>query len=115
MGEGSLTLVQAIPDITNEFDSLNDYGWYGGAYMLTCCALQLPFGKLFTFFSVQYMLLLSVLVFEIGSAISGAAPSSIAFIIVRAIAGTGDARIFAGAVRDSQSLGTLLVLIGAAG
>jgi MFS family permease len=90
---------QAIPEITNEFNSFDDYGWYGSAYMLSCCALQLLFGKLFTFFSVRYTLFLSVLVFEIASAICGAAPSSTAFIIGRAIAGIGAAGIFAGAVR----------------
>lgn len=41
---------------------------------------------------------MSVLTFEIASAICGAAPSSIAFILGRAIAGLGAAGIFAGAV-----------------
>lgn len=66
--------------------------------MLTCCALQLLFGRLFTFFSVRYLLLFSVLTFETASALCGGAPSSTAFIIGRAIAGIGAAGIFAGAV-----------------
>lgn len=89
---------QAIPEITNEFNSLGDYGWYGSAYMLSCCALQLLFGKLFTFFSVRYTLFLSVLTFEVASAICGVAPSSTTLVIGRAIAGIGAAGIFAGAV-----------------
>ncbi|EFX03240.1 major facilitator superfamily transporter aflatoxin efflux [Grosmannia clavigera kw1407] len=88
----------AIPQITNEFHALNDYGWYGSAYMLSCCAVQMLFGKVFTFFSVKYTLFLSVLTFEVGSAICGSAPKSIAFIIGRAIAGIGAAGIFAGAM-----------------
>ncbi|KAL2195285.1 major facilitator superfamily domain-containing protein [Corynascus similis CBS 632.67] len=91
-------LSTAIPEITNEYNSFGDYAWYGSAYLLSCCAVQLLFGKVFTMFSVKYTLFLSVLVFEIASAICGAAPSSISFIIGRAIAGLGSAGIFAGAM-----------------
>ncbi|KAL1851690.1 hypothetical protein VTK73DRAFT_9376 [Phialemonium thermophilum] len=88
----------AIPQITNDFHSLDDYGWYGSAYLLSCCALQLLFGKLFTLFSTKHTLFLSVLLFEVASAICGAAPNSVCFIIGRAIAGVGAAGIFAGAM-----------------
>ncbi|KAH6886291.1 putative MFS transporter [Thelonectria olida] len=88
----------AIPEITNEFDSLTDVGWYGSAYLLTCCALQLLFGKLYTFFPVRYVLFISVLIFEVASVICGAAPNSVGFIVGRAIAGIGAAGIFAGAM-----------------
>lgn len=66
--------------------------------MLTCCALQLLFGRLFTCFSVRKLLFSNVLTFEAASALCGGAPSSRAFIIGRAIAGIGAAGIFAGAV-----------------
>lgn len=95
---------QAVPEITNEFNSFDDFGWYGSAYLISCCALQLLFGKLFTFFSVKYTLFLSVLTFEVASAVCGAAPSSITFIIGRAIAGIGAAGIFAGAVGSIRLL-----------
>ena len=38
-------IATAIPTITNRFNSLGDVGWYGSAYLLTTCALQLFFGK----------------------------------------------------------------------
>lgn len=38
-------IATAIPKITDHFDSLGDVGWYGSAYLLTTCALQLFFGK----------------------------------------------------------------------
>ncbi|KAF2232864.1 aflatoxin efflux pump [Viridothelium virens] len=88
----------AIPQITDDFNSLNDAGWYGSAYMLTCCAFQLLFGKIYAFYSVRGTLIVSVLIFEIGSALCGAAPSSASFIAGRAIAGVGAAGIFAGTV-----------------
>ena len=93
-----LTTFEAIPRITDEFHSLTSVGWYGSAYLLTCCALQLIFGKIYTFFSVKWTLLWSILIFEASSALSGAAPNSTALIVGRAICGVGAAGIFAGVV-----------------
>jgi MFS family permease len=89
---------QAIPNITNEFKSLPDIGWYASAYLMTCGAFQLMFGKIYSLYSVKIVLVLSILLFETGSAICGAAPNSIAFIIGRAVAGIGAAGILAGSV-----------------
>ncbi|KAF3768067.1 putative MFS aflatoxin efflux pump [Cryphonectria parasitica EP155] len=88
----------AIPQITNEFDSLSDVGWYGSAYLLTFCACQLLYGKIYSFFPVKTTLLTSILIFETASALCGAAPSSTAFIVGRAIAGIGAAGITTGAM-----------------
>ncbi|KAA8649901.1 MDR family MFS transporter [Aspergillus tanneri] len=88
----------AIPKITDEFNSFDDVGWYGSAYLLTCCAFQLLFGKLYKLFSVRIVFLASILVFEVASAICGAAPNSVAFIVGRAICGVGAAGILAGTI-----------------
>lgn len=93
---------QAIPQITDDFSSLTDVGWYGSAYLLTCCALQLLFGRIYTFFSIKGTFLASVVLFEAASALCGAAPNSVAFIIGRALSGIGAAGIFAGTVRPQQ-------------
>lgn len=66
--------------------------------MLTNCAFQLSFGKLYSFYSVKWTFLVSIAWFEVGSAICGAAPSSTAFIVGRAIAGVGSAGIMSGAI-----------------
>lgn len=78
---------------------MTDVGWYGSAYMLTNCAFQLLFGKLYTFFSIKMTFILSVLIFAVGSAICGAAPNSVVFIVGRAVAGLASAGIMAGTVR----------------
>ncbi|KAL8953629.1 MAG: hypothetical protein Q9222_000515 [Ikaeria aurantiellina] len=88
----------AIPSITDDFNSLGDVGWYGSAYLLTSCAFMLLMGKVYTFANPKWVYLGSLVVFEIGSAICGAAPNSKAFIIGRAIAGLGNAGLFQGAV-----------------
>ncbi|KAI7459510.1 MFS general substrate transporter [Hortaea werneckii] len=88
----------AIPAITNEFDSLQDIGWYGSAYMLTASCFQLLFGRIYTFYTPKYVFLILIGLFEVGSAICGAAPNSVAFIVGRAIAGMGSAGITCGGI-----------------
>jgi len=99
-----LIIATAIPQITDDFKSVTDIGWYGSAYLLSTCAFQLLFGKLYTFYSIKAVFLTTVFLFEVGSAICGAAPTSVAFIIGRAIAGLGAAGIFSGVVRASLFL-----------
>ncbi|MCJ1385489.1 hypothetical protein MMC17_008612 [Xylographa soralifera] len=93
-----LILGVAIPRITDEFDSLGDVGWYGSSYLLTSCAFMLLLGKIYTFANPKWVYLGTLVVFEIGSAICGAAPNSKAFIVGRAIAGLGNAGLFQGVV-----------------
>ncbi|KAI1266049.1 MFS general substrate transporter [Xylariaceae sp. FL1019] len=91
-------IATAIPSITNEFHSLPDVGWYGSAYLLTTASLQLLFGKFYTYFSIKWVYLIAIGIFEIGSLICGVAPNSTALIVGRAIAGLGSAGIFSGAL-----------------
>jgi MFS family permease len=91
-------IATAIPTITDDFHALNDVGWYGSAYMLTSCAFQLFFGKIYTFYNTKWVFLSAIIIFEVGSVLCGAAPSSIVFIIGRAIAGMGSAGIFSGVI-----------------
>lgn len=65
---------------------------------MTTCAFQLLFGKIYAFFDVKTTFLTSIVIFEAASALCGAAPTSTAFIIGRAIAGVGAAGIFAGSI-----------------
>jgi hypothetical protein len=93
-----LIISTAIPQITDEFQSLQDVGWYGSAFLLTQCCFQLMFGKLYTLFAVKTVFLSTIVLFEAGSALCGAAPNSVAFIIGRAIQGVGSAGVFSGVV-----------------
>ena len=86
----------AIPEITDTFHSLDDVGWYGSAYMITGASFSLIFGKIYKHYSIKSVFLGSIFLFEVGSAVCGAAPSSIALIIGRAIAGLGSSGIFTG-------------------
>ncbi|KAI2465810.1 major facilitator superfamily domain-containing protein [Annulohypoxylon bovei var. microspora] len=86
----------AIPRITDEFRSLGDVGWYGTAYLLTMCSFQLVMGKVYKFYPAKPLFLACCLVFEIGSAVCGAAPTSTAFIVGRAVQGLGASGLFSG-------------------
>ncbi|KAF4778633.1 major facilitator superfamily transporter [Colletotrichum scovillei] len=96
VGLDNIIISTAIPRITDEFRSISDIGWYGSAYLLTTCTFQLTFGKLYSLFSIKVIYLISIIIFEIGSAICGAAPQSVVLILGRAIAGVGCAGILAG-------------------
>ncbi|GAP83988.1 putative MFS multidrug transporter [Rosellinia necatrix] len=79
----------AVPEITSEFHSLPDVGWYAGAYQLTSSVLQPLTGKLYTFFPTKWTFLVFFFIFELGSLLCAVATSSPFFIVGRAVAGLG--------------------------
>lgn len=89
-------IATAIPQITDEFNSLDQVAWYGSAFFLTVAAFQSTAGKAYKYFPLKWTFLLSIFVFEVGSLICGVAPSSTALIVGRAIAGLGAAGISSG-------------------
>jgi EmrB/QacA subfamily drug resistance transporter len=88
----------AVPAITNDFQSISDIGWYGSAYMLTSCGFILLYGRIYTFFPTKPVFLSGIFLFEVGSAVCGAAQSSLMLIVGRAIAGFGSSSIYTGAI-----------------
>ncbi|KAL5356680.1 major facilitator superfamily domain-containing protein [Aspergillus floccosus] len=74
-------IATAIPRITDQFKALEDVGWYGSSYLLVTCMFQLIFGKLYGYFPIKWVFLTAIIIFEIGSAVCGAAPTSDAFIL----------------------------------
>ncbi len=66
MWQDRTILGTAIPKITDDFHSINDVGWYASSYLLTMCAFQLIYGRIYTFYSPKWVLLWAILIFEIG-------------------------------------------------
>ncbi|KAF4992425.1 hypothetical protein FGRMN_7170 [Fusarium graminum] len=91
-------IAPALGAITAKFQSVKDIGWYGSSYLLTTTALQPMYGTIYKYFNVKIAYLTAVFIFEIGSLISAVAPSSVAFIVGRAIAGIGTAGLFSGSI-----------------
>lgn len=86
----------AISQITDKFGSIQDIGWYGSSYMLTAASSSLVFGRVYKFYSTKWVFLGSMVVFEVGSALCGAAPNPVSLIVGRRIAGLGSSGIFTG-------------------
>ncbi|KAH8899825.1 major facilitator superfamily transporter [Thozetella sp. PMI_491] len=89
-------IATAIPRITDQFQSLSDVGWYGSGYLMTMACFQLTFGKLYKHLPSKWVLLSALTIFELGSAVCGASPSSNALIVGRVIAGIGASGIVSG-------------------
>jgi MFS family permease len=85
-----ISMISCLVMVTDENFSI--------AYLLTTAAFQLLFGKFYSFFSIKYIYLIAIGIFELGSLICGVAPNSTALIVGRAIAGIGSAGIFSGAL-----------------
>ncbi|KAF2237957.1 MFS general substrate transporter [Viridothelium virens] len=86
----------AIPQITDEFHSLDDVGWYGTAFFLTLASFQSTAGKAYKYFPVKWVFLVMIFIFELGSLICAVAKSSKTLIGGRAVAGVGGAGIASG-------------------
>jgi MFS family permease len=92
-------LSTAIPQITSQFHSLPDVGWYTGVYQLTSSVLQPLTGKLYTHLRTKHVFLVHLLVFELGSLICALATSSPMLIAGRAVAGMGAAGLMNGGLQ----------------
>lgn len=71
-------------------------GWYASAFFLTVAAFQSTWGKAYKFFDLKIVFLVSIVIFEVGSVICGAAPNNEALIIGRALTGVGAAGVIGG-------------------
>ncbi|KAJ5792062.1 uncharacterized protein N7503_008040 [Penicillium pulvis] len=91
-------LATAVPKITEQFNSLEDLSWYASAYLLTSCAVTLPFGKIYTYYSTKWTYMIALGLFEIGSLACAATPTSKGLILGRAIAGIGSGGLSPGAL-----------------
>lgn len=87
-----------MPHIVDQFQSLEDIGWYSSSYLMAMSIVKMIWGVLYTFYPAKWMFLLGLATFEIGSLICGLAPSSAVLILGRCIAGIGGANVDTGAI-----------------
>ncbi|KAK2608283.1 hypothetical protein N8I77_006901 [Diaporthe amygdali] len=92
------TIVATIqPTIVETFGHQEDLAWIGVSFVLGQ-SLILPIGKSFGMFNMKLVFLTSLILFEGGSAICGAAPNMAALIVGRVIAGIGGSGLYVGAL-----------------
>ncbi|WP_169306754.1 MFS transporter [Cohnella pontilimi] len=90
----NLVLGVALPSIQKSFQaSVTDLQWFMNAYTLAFSVLLIPFSVLGDRFGRKRMFLTGVVLFTLGSALSGLSDSSIQLICSRALQGVGGAAI----------------------
>ncbi|KAJ9622238.1 hypothetical protein H2204_011586 [Knufia peltigerae] len=83
-----MTIVStAIPRITDEFNSLQDIGWYGSAYFMCIAAWQPTWGKFLKYFPLNIAFAITAIGFNIGCVICAVAQNSETLIAGRAVQG----------------------------
>jgi len=84
------------PAIVLHFGSVDKLAWLSVAFLVGAAATNLVWGKIYGQFNSKWMYIFCVLVFEIGSAVCGAAPNMDALIVGRAICGIGGSGMYVG-------------------
>ncbi|PWY66032.1 multidrug resistance protein Fnx1, partial [Aspergillus heteromorphus CBS 117.55] len=78
-----------LPTIVQDLNSGDSYVWISNAYMLTMAAFQPLYGQTANIFGRRSLTILAVVLFAVGSAVSGSAKSTGALIAGRTIQGLG--------------------------
>jgi MFS family permease len=84
------------PVIVEHFNSVSQLSWLSVAFLLGAAATNLVWGKIFGQFNAKWTYIFCVALFEVGSAICGAAPTMNALIVGRAICGVGGSGAYVG-------------------
>ncbi|KAE8445897.1 hypothetical protein EG329_012676 [Mollisiaceae sp. DMI_Dod_QoI] len=84
------------PTIVTHFDAVSKLSWLSVAFLIGAAATNLVWGKVFGQFESKWTYILCVTLFEVGSAVCGAAPTINALIVGRAICGVGGSGMYVG-------------------
>lgn len=86
------------PAILSSLGGVEKLGWLGVAFVLGSLATLFVWGKIMGLFSVKWSYITGIIIFDIGSAVCGAAPSMDAMIVGRTLAGVGGAGMYIGCI-----------------
>lgn len=86
----------AVPQITHDFKSTAEVGWYGSSFLLGSAVTQAPWGKVYAYLPLKLVYLVSLGLFEVGCLICAVSHNSSTLIVGRAIAGVGGSGIGSG-------------------
>lgn len=86
-------LSTALPRIASDFNAFSQQGWVAASFVLTQTAFILFFSQVLRIYPAKYVLIASVVIFEVGSALCGAAQDVNTLIGGRALSGVGAAGI----------------------
>ena len=95
------------PAIVLSLGSVQKLAWIGAGFPLGSVGTILPLGAAFALFDLKKLIILSILTFEAGSALCGAAPTMDALIVGRVIAGIGGGGMYLGVLNFLSVFTTL--------
>lgn len=81
------------------FGHVDQFSWIGAGFPLGSVCVVLLLGTLFNTFNMKWVYIATVVLFEVGSAVCGAAPEMNALIVGRVIAGAGGSGIYLGSLQ----------------
>ncbi|KGO47753.1 Major facilitator superfamily domain, general substrate transporter [Penicillium expansum] len=82
--------------IVQDLGGVTKLSWLSVAFLLSATATNLVWGRIYGHFNTKWLYIFHVTLFEVGSAICGAAPSMNVMILGRAIAGVGGSGLYVG-------------------
>lgn len=104
--------------VIKQFGHVEQLTWVGAGFPLGSVCVILPLGNLYNIFNIKWIFFTTVVLFEVGSALCGAAPNMSALIVGRVIAGAGGSGIYLGslnyflAMTTPEERGLYMALIG---
>lgn len=92
--------------VIETFEDISQLAWLGAGFTLGSVAVILPYGALYSMFSLKYLYIAGVVLFELGSVLCGAAPSMNVLIVGRVIAGMGGTGLYLGVMNHISVFAT---------
>jgi MFS family permease len=92
--------------VVETFGEISQLAWVGAGFPLGSVAVILPYGALFARFNMKWLYIAGIVLFQVGSALCGAAPTMKALIVGRVIAGVGGTGIYLGGLNHFSALCT---------
>lgn len=92
----SNALGTAAPVIARDLDAFDAISWLQSSYLLASVAFMLSWGRVYASFDGKWTFVACLVIFEVGSALCGAAHNLGAFLAGRVLAGVGGGGIFVG-------------------
>lgn len=93
--DGSIITV-GLPQISADFNSMKNFGWLSGGYLLAACSIQPIFGRFYALGHRINPLLLGVALYQLGAILCAFAGSEVVFIVGRLVSGSGAASLYVG-------------------
>ncbi|KAL7946936.1 MFS general substrate transporter [Trichoderma barbatum] len=103
-GLDSTVVADVQGTVLERFGEPEKLAWIGVGFPLGSVAVILSFGKAYGIFDTKWLFFATAVLFEVGSAVCGAATNMNALIIGRVIAGAGGAGIYLGSLNILTSL-----------